>query len=54
MIEDLKHGTYQDLIDGEAVKIEDESLRNNKFIRNLVSDINRNGTIIYKLNLDMQ
>lgn len=54
MIEDLKHGTYQDLIDGEAVKVEDENLRNNEFIRNLVSDINRNGTIIYKLNLDMQ
>ena len=54
MIEDLKHGTYQDLVNGKVVKVENESLRNNEFIRNLVSDINKNGTIIYKLNLDMQ
>ena len=39
----------EDMFDGE-----DATQAKNEFIRNLVSDINKNGTIIYKLNLDMQ
>lgn len=54
MIEDLKHGSYRDIIDGQVEVINDDTLRNNEFIKNLVSDVDRSGRVFYRLNLDMQ
>ena len=54
MIEGLKLGFYKDLVNDEVKIIEDPKLSNNKFIKNLVSDINNDGFVFYKLNLDMQ
>ena len=52
MIESLKDGEYTDVENG--VKVKKEIDKNNSFLQNLVSDTTSNGSIFWKLNLDMQ
>lgn len=55
MIEDIKSGEYKELFEGYGVQIiKDQNLKENKFIKNLVTDVDRSGRTFYKLNLNMQ